>query len=45
MRVAGARNQAEGEFIQSMLLEEGVPSVLRRSAGFDVPDYGAGGPA
>ena len=44
VRVVGARNQAEGEFIQSLLLEEGVPSVLRRSAGFDVPDYGAGGP-
>jgi hypothetical protein len=44
VRVVGARNQAEGEFIQSMLLEEGIPSVLRRSAGFDVPDYGAGGP-
>jgi zinc-ribbon domain len=44
VRVAGARNQAEGEFIQSMLLEEGVPSVLRRSAGFDVPDFLAAGP-
>ncbi|HUE26056.1 MAG TPA: hypothetical protein VMP89_04730 [Solirubrobacteraceae bacterium] len=44
LRVAGARNQAEGEFIQSMLLEEGVPSVLRRSAGFDVPDFLAAGP-
>ena len=44
VRVAGASNQAEGEFIQSMLLEEGVPSVLRRSAGFDVPDFLAGGP-
>jgi hypothetical protein len=44
VRVAGARNQAEGEFIQAMLLEEGVPSVLRRSAGFDVPDFLAAGP-
>jgi hypothetical protein len=44
VRVVGARNQAEGEFIQSMLLEEGVPSVLRRSAGFDVPDFLAAGP-
>ena len=44
VRVAGARNQVEGEFIQSLLLEEGVPSVLRRSAGFDVPDFGASGP-
>jgi hypothetical protein len=42
--VAGARNQAEGEFIQGLLLEEGVPSILRRSAGFDVPDFLAAGP-
>jgi hypothetical protein len=44
IRVAGARNQAEGEFIQGLLLEEGVPSVLRRTAGFDVPDFLAAGP-
>ena len=43
-RVAGARNQAEAEFIQGLLLEEGVPSLLKRSAGFDVPDYLAAGP-
>lgn len=44
VRVAGARNQAEGEFIQDLLLQAGVPSVLRRSAGFDVPDFLAAGP-
>jgi hypothetical protein len=44
VRVAGARNQVEGEFIQDLLLEQGVPSVLRRSAGFDVPDFLAAGP-
>ena len=44
VRVAGAHNQAEAEFIQSLLLEEGVPSILRRSAGFDVPDFLAAGP-
>jgi hypothetical protein len=44
VRVAGANNQAEGEFIQGLLLEEGVPSMLRRSAGFDVPDFLAAGP-
>ena len=43
-RVAGGRNQAEAEFIQGLLLEEGVPSILRRSAGFDVPDFLAAGP-
>lgn len=44
VRVAGARNLAEAELIQGMLLEEGVPSMLRRTAGFDVPDFLAGGP-
>jgi hypothetical protein len=44
VRVAGARNLAEAEFIQGLLLEEGVPSLLRRSAGFDVPDFLAAGP-
>jgi hypothetical protein len=43
-RVAGGRNQAEAEFIQGLLLEEGIPSVTRRSAGFDVPDFLAAGP-
>jgi hypothetical protein len=44
VRVAGSRNQAEAEFIQGLLLEEGVPSMLRRTAGFDVPDFLAAGP-
>jgi hypothetical protein len=43
-RVATARQQPEAEFIQMLLLEEGVPSTLRRSAGFDVPDMLAAGP-
>jgi hypothetical protein len=43
-KVAWAHNQAEGEFIQALLLEEGVPSLLRRTAGFDVPDMLAAGP-
>jgi hypothetical protein len=44
VRVAGARNQAEAELVQGMLLEEGVPSLLRRARGFDVPDFLAAGP-
>lgn len=44
VRVLGVRNQIEGEFIQGLLLEEGVPSILRRSMGFDVPDFLASGP-
>lgn len=44
VRVAGASNQVEAEFIQGLLLEEGVPSLLRRRAGFDLPDFMAAGP-
>ena len=43
-RVAVAQNLAEGELLQGILLEEGIPSYLRRSGGFDVPDFLAGGP-
>ena len=44
VRVAGGRNQAEAELIQNILLEEGIPSILRRTRGFDVPDFLAAGP-
>jgi len=44
VRVAAARHQAEAELVQGMLLEEGIPSMLRRSGGFDVPDFLAAGP-
>jgi Putative prokaryotic signal transducing protein len=42
--VVTARQQAEAEWIQMLLLEEGVPSTLRRTAGFDVPEMLAAGP-
>ena len=44
VRVATARHQAEAELIQNLLLEEGIPSLVRRSGGFDVPDFLASGP-
>ena len=44
VRVGWARNQAEAELIQNLLLEEGIASVARRSPGFDVPDFLAAGP-
>jgi hypothetical protein len=43
-RVTGARNLADGEMIQSILLDHGIPSMLRRARGFDVPDFLAAGP-
>jgi hypothetical protein len=44
VRVVGAKHQAEAELVQGILLEEGIPSMVRRSAGFDVPDMLAAGP-
>ncbi len=44
VKVAQARHQAEAELISGLLLEQGVPSVARRSGGFDVPDFLASGP-
>lgn len=44
VRVATGRQQPEAEMIQGMLLEEGIPSTIKRSAGFDVPDMLAAGP-
>ena len=44
VKVAWARNQAEAELIQGVLLEQGIPSLQRRTRGFDVPDMIAAGP-
>jgi hypothetical protein len=44
VKVAFTRNQAEAEMLQALLLESDIPSVLKRSRGFDNPDFMASGP-
>jgi hypothetical protein len=44
VRIATAHNQPEAELLQGMLLDAGIPSLVRRSGGFDVPDFLAAGP-
>jgi Putative prokaryotic signal transducing protein len=44
VKVAFARNQAEAELLQGLLSEAGIPSVLKRSGGFDNPDFLSAGP-
>lgn len=44
VHAASGANQVEAEMIQALLLEEGVPSIIRRSPGFDVPEFLAAGP-
>ena len=44
VRVGTARNQAEAEMMEGLLLQEGIPSLVRRTGGADVPDFLAAGP-
>jgi len=44
VKVAYALDQAEAEFLQGLLHDADVGSVVRRAPGFDVPEFLAGGP-
>ncbi len=44
VKVAYAANQAEAELIAGLLRTEGIPSMVRRTLGADVPDFLAAGP-
>ena len=44
VKVGFARNQAEAEMLQGLLLQSGIPSILKRSGGFDNPDFLVAGP-
>lgn len=44
VKVAFGRNQPEAEMLQGLLTEAGIPSVLKRSIGFDNPDFLGAGP-
>jgi hypothetical protein len=43
VKVAGAQNQAEAELVQGILGNAGIPSLVQRSGGADVPDFLAAG--
>lgn len=44
VKVAFARTQPEAEMMQGLLSEAGIPSVLKRSRGFEIPEFLAAGP-
>lgn len=44
VKVGYGQQQPEAEMIQGLLAEHGIPSMLRRAAGWDVPDFLAAGP-
>lgn len=43
VKVAWAAHQAEAELIESILRDEGIPCLIKRNRGFDVPDFLAAG--
>ncbi len=44
VKVAYATNQSEAEMIEGILNDEGIPCMIQRVRGFDVPDFLAAGP-
>ena len=44
VKVAYAHNEMEAEFLQGLLRDADVGSVVRRAPGFDVPEFLAAGP-
>jgi hypothetical protein len=44
VKVAYAGDEAEAEFVQGLLRNADVGSVVRRAPGFDVPEFLAAGP-
>ncbi len=44
VKVAWAHQQAEAELIEQILKAEGIPCLIRRNKGFDVPDMLSAGP-
>jgi len=43
VRVARAQSQPEAELIEQLLLDVGIPCLVRRAPGADVPDFLAAG--
>jgi hypothetical protein len=43
VKVAVAQNEAEADLIEALLRDAGIPAVVRRSRGADVPDFLASG--
>ena len=44
VKVVQVGSQPEAELVAGLLLEEGIPSMLRRAGGFDVAEFLAAGP-
>lgn len=44
VKVGFGRSQIEAEMLQGLLTEAGIPSVLKRTMGFDTPEFLASGP-
>ncbi len=44
VKVAFARTQPEAEMLQGLLAEADIPSLLKRSGGFDNPEFLPNGP-
>ena len=44
VKVGFGRSQIEAEMLQGLLTEAGIPSILKRTLGFDAPEFLVSGP-
>ena len=44
VKVAAAPNETDALLMDGVLKDAGIPSLIQRAAGFDVPDFLAAGP-
>ncbi|WP_027004845.1 hypothetical protein [Conexibacter woesei] len=44
VKVAHAQDQVQADALQELLRAAGIPSIVQRAPGFDVPDFLAAGP-
>ena len=44
MKVAAAPNETDALLMDGVLKDSGIPSLIQRASGFDVPDFLSAGP-
>ena len=44
MKVAAAPNETGAQMMEGMLKDAGIPALIQRAPGFDIPDFLSAGP-
>jgi hypothetical protein len=44
VKVAAAPNETDAQMMEGMLKDAGIPALIQRAPGFDIPDFLSAGP-